>query len=544
MSSKFAWSSVLAPGLVSTALLTFVGAAFGSSTVSLAESVDAFLQSESNRQQEVVEPKLREVIQAAVASHPEFFNDEIVTEERLVKALSAAFLSAFSSPDEDSLAVANIYSSRLPMDLSGETAMGLGLALLPLLIDEGYCSGDLSSEQGLICAFTAGSSDASVVAEIAQPELGAHMPLRAIAESPLITSVFSACSDAGVELKGSSVNGNVTDTVCFNFPYAYAYVFQYKCGGGIFDFGCDAWAEFTAAVNVQYLAGGSDMIMGVLPAAVRCDESCTLKVLYDLARGKDVLAYLLRQEKRYFIMRDGGSFAKHALLPTCNRTVPAAYQARIPYQVVQQGNFRLPYDQSISLKFGTAHQQAGDPLVGAQSSNVFPVPTIANLAQLASSSPYTPLPAWTHVGPLPNWAYKFNAVQAWNFNLMFAGVEATSTSGCSASVLADSLIPGTGGRVTGDQFFAWYGRAGSSIRGLPEVRYLFGFNSAHQPVTCPPLALPPVPNPPNVPVPPITVPPVTVPPVTVPPVTVPTIPNPRPPSPPPVCEPRPGSPCQ
>lgn len=54
----------------------------------------------------------------------------------------------------------------------------------------------------------------------------------------------------------------------------------------------------------------------------------------------------------------------------------------------------------------------------------------------------------------------------------------------SAGMGMSALIVGTGGFVTGDQFFSWFGRAGSGGRSLPEVRYVFGFSSGHPPVAC------------------------------------------------------------
>ncbi|MEW6166118.1 MAG: hypothetical protein AB1651_00215 [Pseudomonadota bacterium] len=418
--------------------------------------------------------ELRSVVHAAVSRYPSFFEEGVITEARVAAALEAAFADALWDPEHPDEA-AQIYGNRVPIEMSSDAVMGHALALMRPLRHEGYCIGEPLSDEGLTCAVGASVGDFEMYGELFDPALGSMRQIRDASESTAIAHLSTLCPDSALAASEMSADNVVTDSVCFKLPYAYKYVYKYKCGGGIFDWGCDVWGEFVGAVNVQYLASGSDIIMGVLPAGVRCGSSCFFKVLYDLARGKNVLAYLLRQEKRYFYMRDAGSYMAHAVLPTCSGLAPAPYQARIPYQVVQQGDFKLPYEDSVSLRFGTNYQQTGGPLVTAQSPNMFPAPTAAKLVQLSPGNV-----------PMPSWEYAFSTVRAWSFDIMFGGIEAFNGWNCSVYMPASALMPGAGGGATGNQFVAWRGKAGSSNRSLPAVNYLFGFKSGHAPlITCP-----------------------------------------------------------
>ncbi|GEM_PF-4717496 len=454
--------------------------------------INSFLDQEQIRQGTILTQDQRNTIVNIALKYSAISSGATVTEDVLTRAMANAlfFVQTLPISTASELTANNLRDSLLRQN--GAATIALGLVSAPYLATPDYCNGDPLGNDGRQCTFSLHSEKVSADVEIQDTISTVMKPIYSAVGMPIFSkakSKLNGCYQPSPALPQASV--------CYNIEYAIGFIYRVKCGGGIFHFNCDAWAEANGAANIQYLATGSDTAGAVVSAGINCGYSCIFGALGRIIRGDDIASYLLSQDKRFFDVRVGPNrngdspYVRHGIIAGC--VIPQPYQTRFPY-IYATNSTGVTY-AGTNLNLGTAHQVPSasgisstftTPLDGyfphglaaPLTTNMYPAPT--NVITL------TPFANNTAEKIFNNWTYKFTAIRTWDFDAMFSGTEAVYSAGvCPAQIIDKSvLIDGKSGPISGTQFWAYHGSDYSyNSRGLRTVNAIYAFNGEHLPVT-------------------------------------------------------------
>lgn len=337
---------------------------------------------------------------------------------------------------------------------NGEDGLAMGQALLPYMIEGGYCSGEPTSADGALCAFTFGTEAASIAAELGEVSVKRVDPDSTLGgilaatgpQLPLPTASAMASPAPSYSYMGITIRA----------PYAYYYIYRWRCYTS-----CRASVAAYGAVNGKYLTVGSDMVFASASAALYCDFWCSVGTAWAALNGRDFIKYALTHGDKRHPAVQGASKAIHAIATGCGAE-PTAYSASPAYLALKDQAYELPYDLGVKIKFGTYYQ----------TSTANPTLATPNLYPLYSS--------WKAASPgtYLTWDYNFSKLVAWYFNIIFAAVDNADVAGlCRYYVPMSTFVPGATGGAYGSQFWLWSGSAsGDSDYGFPGAKVMFGFS--------------------------------------------------------------------
>ncbi len=408
---------------------------------------------------------------------------------------------------------------RNPSVLAEEKSITAHLLLKPFIAEAGVCS---YREGRNRCAFILSGEETDIQAQIVNsdgtaesiPALPADSELAYILDIPQDDrcSLFSLMRHSGdvaastprasdnLILKGlrsiadllvgkayAQVNAaDYLGTGCIDsnvIGYTY-YVDDYWSWGS----GYSAWAEVSGAVQAKFLATNSDSIGAIMSFAYECGYDCLLSVLTNCVDeylenemsksffGEGIHEQELascvgsRADAKTRTLRPRGSYMVHSASPDCH-TVPVPKESSPLYNEVSDATFeRTYYGQNVTVAIRTYDQEAPRrQTVAPMSPNMAPTPTDAALTQS---------PSFWH------WAYDFYTIVSHRHNLMYSTLSsANSNRSCSKWL----RHPVSGRSAYGDSFWLWRGQpSGTGKWELPEINWIMGYKSGHQPTVCSP----------------------------------------------------------
>jgi alpha-tubulin suppressor-like RCC1 family protein len=420
-------------------------------------------------------------------------------ETRLTKkVLAAAFTREVAKPRVSAEEAAQLVVAELRKPRGGDVqALFSSAVLVPYLMESGLCQGDLGTAQGLVCAYASPASAAEVAGTFSDPGRGLDLALAAPAKGTslynILTRVAQLCSQSVTASYSPSVRVENCyqiassearlvvvrlDPVEFEAYYAKLLaepipptspkniLFRVIVAGLSELIPIEIYGEAYTVANIRYGLYDSDSALLVYPYGFTCRVyECEQIASCAAQPGSDPVGCVTSSSGSLgtgWELRPSGGEIRHSI-STCD-ALPIPADARLPFVAVQNDQYALPY----GIKFQTRYQEPPrDDVMRAISDasalSLYPRPT--QLDRPLSTAETLGLSSVSAADP--QWTYSFSRIAAYDYNLVFSGLQTKETAGpttSSAPELCKRSRYWAGRSIYGDAFWRYHGRGHGDAR--------------------------------------------------------------------------------